>query len=67
MVHQFIYCFPGRLDHAGAAADPRTDCHATPRAEAEHPHPQRADPEDRRGALKNNQLPVPYNVDVTSS
>lgn len=44
--------FPGCLNHAGAAADPRTDRHAAPGAEAEHPYPQRADPEDSRGALK---------------
>ena len=44
--------FLGCPDHAGSAADPRTDCHAAPGAEAEHSHPQRADPEDRRGAMK---------------
>ena len=48
----------GRPDHAGPAADPRTDRHVAPRAAAEHPHPQRADSEDcRRGTLKKNNTP----------
>lgn len=41
----------GRPDHAGPAADPRTDRHVAPRAATEHPHPQRADSEDCRSAL----------------
>lgn len=42
----------GRPDHAGPAADPRTDRHVAPRATTEHPHPQRADSENcRRSAL----------------
>lgn len=51
----FTICFVplGRPDHAGPAADPRTDRHVAPGAAAEHPHPQRADSEDcRRGTLK---------------
>lgn len=42
----------GRPDHAGPAADPRTDCHVAPGAAAEHPHPQRADSEDGRSAVR---------------
>lgn len=38
---------PGCADHAGPAADPRTDRHAAPRAATEHPHPQRADSKNR--------------------
>lgn len=49
----FFFCpSPGRPDHAGPAADPRTDRHVAPGAAAEHPHPQRADSKDcRRGTL----------------
>lgn len=51
------FFFPSRFslggsDHAGPSADPRTDRHAAPGATAEHPHPQRADPENcQRGSL----------------
>lgn len=44
-------CPLGRPDHAGPAADPRTDRHVAPRAATEHPHPQRADSEDCRSTL----------------
>lgn len=48
----FSFSFLGRLDHAGSAADPRTDRYVAPRAATEHPHPQRADSEDcRRSTL----------------
>lgn len=48
-----MFPFLGRPDHAGPAADPRTDCHVAPGAAAEHPHSQRADSEDgRRSAVR---------------
>lgn len=46
----------GRADHAGAAADTRTDRHVAPGAAAEHPHPQRADSEDRRRSALTTRL-----------
>lgn len=42
----------GRPDHAGPAADPRTDRHVAPGAATEHPHPQRADSENSRSAVR---------------
>lgn len=48
--------FLGWTDHAGAAADPRTDCHVAAGAAAEHPHPQRADSEDCRRSTVRIQL-----------
>lgn len=47
----FFFSFLGRPDHAGSAADPRTDRYVAPRAATEHPHPQRADSEDCRSTL----------------
>lgn len=44
----FCVCPLGCSHHAGPAADPRADRHVASRAAAEHPHPQRADSEDRR-------------------
>lgn len=42
----------GCPDHAGPAADPRTDRHVAPGAATEHPHPQRADSENSRSAVR---------------
>lgn len=47
-----MFPFLGRPDHAGPAADPRTDRHVAPGAATEHPHPQRADSENGRSAMR---------------
>lgn len=47
-----MFLFLGRTDHAGPAADPRTDCHVAPGAATEHPHSQRADSEDCRSTVR---------------
>jgi len=46
------YTFPGCLDYAGFAADPRTDRHVATRAETEYPDTKGTDSEDSRRPLK---------------
>lgn len=47
-----VSTFPGCLDYAGPAADPRTDCHAATRTKTEYPDTEGADSEDGRRTLK---------------
>lgn len=55
-----MFLFLGRTDHAGTAADPRTDRHVAPGAATEHPHPQRADSEDcRRSTVRIQLMKIP--------
>lgn len=62
-------CFcSGGPDHAGPPADPRTDRHAAPRAAAEHPHPQGADPENcQRGSLSPTEVTLLSTVMICSA
>lgn len=55
-------CPLGCSHHAGLAADPRADRHAASRAAAEHPHPQRADSEDRRRTVMIPSEPNQFQV-----
>lgn len=51
-----VSTFPGCLDYAGLAADPRTDRHVATRTETEYPDPEGADPEDSRRPLKTHVM-----------